>query len=207
MLGIFGGTFDPIHYGHLSAAWQVTQQLHLNELRFMPCHHPPHRNEPFASAEQRINMLELAIKNIPEFTIDEREINSTEISYSVNSLKQIRQEINNESLCFILGLDAFNQIHTWHEPQKIIELAHIVVLGRPENHLNQTNMINDLMRFRVNDPNELTSKSAGLIYFVHNTLLDISSTQIRQLVKNDLDPKFLLPDEILKYIKSHSLYT
>lgn len=207
MLGIFGGTFDPIHYGHLSAAWQTLHTLQLNELRFMPCHHPPHRDQPLAAPEHRINMLKLAIKDIPQFAIDEREIKSNEISYSFNSLKQIRKEIGEIPLCFILGLDAFNQIHTWHEPRKIIEVAHIIVLARPGQQLNQTDMINDLMQAQVHDPNILKTKNAGFVYFMENSLMDISATQIRKMLQQNIDPKFLLPDAVLNYITKEQLYS
>ncbi|MGA2654623.1 MAG: nicotinate-nucleotide adenylyltransferase [Gammaproteobacteria bacterium] len=207
MLGIFGGTFDPIHYGHLSAAWQVYQTLNLTQLRFMPCNHPPHRSAAIANATHRVNMLKLAIKDIPEFVIDDRELKSNDISYSVNSLKQIRQEIGNTPLCFILGLDAFNQIHTWHEPFEIIKLAHIIVLGRPDHNLNQTDMINDLMQHQIDNPEKLKMQNAGFIYFEQNTLLDISATQIRNMLIQGISPKFLLPDDVLDYIEHEGLYS
>jgi nicotinate-nucleotide adenylyltransferase len=189
MLGIFGGTFDPIHYGHLSAAWQVYQTFKLTELRFMPCNHPPHRAAPVASSEHRLNMLKLAIKDIPGFTIDDRELKTNDISYTVTSLTSIRNEIGAEPLCLILGADAFNQIHTWHEFEKIFKLADIIVLGRPDITVKQNKMNN-----------------MGRVFFEHNTLLDISASHIRNMLHNNLKPKFLLPDAVLDYIKREHLY-
>lgn len=158
MLGIFGGTFDPIHYGHLSAAWQVFQSLNLTELRFMPCNLPPHRAAPLATSEHRLNMLKLAIKDVPGFTIDDRELKTNDISYTVNSLTSIRHEVGDTPICLILGADAFNQIHTWHEPEKIMKLAQIVVLGRPDITVNKSKIT-----------------PVDRVYFEQNTLLDISA--------------------------------
>lgn len=189
MLGIFGGTFDPIHYGHLSAAWQVFQTFNLDELRFMPCNQPPHRKAPVASSEHRLNMLKLAIQDIPGFTIDDRELKTNDISYTVTSLTNIRNEVGAEPIYFILGADAFNQIHTWHEPEKILKLADLIVLGRPEITVNQ---------------NKLTN--TGHVYFEQNTLLDISASRIRNMLSNNLEPKFLLPDAVLDYIAYQGLY-
>ncbi|MFA6037811.1 MAG: nicotinate-nucleotide adenylyltransferase [Legionellales bacterium] len=201
MLGIFGGTFDPIHNGHLNAAQYVYKTLALDELRFMPCNRPPHREPPVASAQDRMNMLKLAIQDFPGFVIDSRELKSNEISYTVTSLTSIRKEVGEEPICLLLGEDAFNQIHTWHEPETIMQLAHIIILGRPDNILNKENLKNE-----VHDPLKLKFQSAGYVYFAQNALLDISATQIRNMLKHHLTPEFLLPDLVLDYIKRKQLY-
>ncbi len=206
MLGILGGTFDPIHYGHLNAAWHVYQTLDLNELRFMPCHRPPHRIAPNVSTDHRINMLKLAIQNIPGFVIDKRELNTDRISYTVDSLTDIRNEVGNTPICLLLGYDAFNQLATWHQPLKLIQLAHIVVVNRHDNLSPENDFIKELLTHEVNDPQKLKSHSAGFVYFTNNTQLDISATEIRKMFAEDKSPKFLLPDLVLDYIKKNNLY-
>lgn len=206
MLGILGGTFDPIHYGHLNAAWHGMQTLNLDELRLMPCLNPPHRPQPIANATERVEMLQLAIQNVRGFAIDDRELKNNQISYTVTSLTNIRTEVGNKPICLLLGIDAFNQIHTWHQPEQLMQLAHLIILGRPSQHLNQTDVIQEFMQRQVHDPLKLKSQHAGLIYFEQNALLDISATQIRQMISKGLSPKFLLPDAVLNYIATKKLY-
>lgn len=206
MLGILGGTFNPIHYGHLSAAWQTSQNLGLTALRFMPCHHPPHRNPPVVSVKDRLQMLHLAIDNIPGFVIDDRELKSNEISYTVNSLAAIRKEVGDTPICLLLGCGVFSQIKTWHEPEKLIHLAHIVIVDRPEEMLKRNDFIDDLLTHEISDPQMLKQKSAGLVYFENNTPLGISSTLIRQMLAKQQSPRFLLPESVLNYIHERKLY-
>lgn len=203
MLGILGGTFDPIHNGHLNAAIHVYNTLKLDELRFMPCNHPPHRKPPIASAQDRINMIKLAIKNYPGFIIDDRELKSNEISYTVNSLSAIRQEVGNTTVCLILGYDAFSQLHTWHESKKIIQLAHIIVVDRPDKIINK----NEFLKYEITDPNELKKQNAGFVYFENNIPINISSTLIRNKLKNKEELNTLLPATVLNYIEKMQLYS
>lgn len=206
MLGILGGTFDPIHYGHLSAAWHAYQTLELNELRFMPCNHPPHRQAPIADAAHRIAMLKLAIKDIPGFTLDDRELKTNEISYTVNSLSAVKEEVKDTPICLLLGYDAFSQIATWHNPDTLIKLAHIIILDRPEKIINQNDFIDKLLTTEVKDPKKLKQQNAGLVYFASNPLLCISSTLIRQILGQKLKPRFLLPEPVLNYMAEKKLY-
>lgn len=204
MLGLFGGTFDPIHYGHLSAAWQAYQTLGLRQLRLMPCHLPPHRAASKASSRQRLMMLKLAIQNIPEFVIDERELHSEDLSYTVNSLTQIREEIGDEPLCLLVGLD--NQLASWHQPEKLIQLAHLVFVNRPEHALVRNAFFDSLLKKEVQDPAQLAHSPQGLVYFLNNPTLTISSTLIRNLYAQEQSPRFLLPDAVLDYINTEQLY-
>jgi nicotinate-nucleotide adenylyltransferase len=207
MLGILGGTFDPIHYGHLSAAAWVYQTLALNELRFMPCHYPPHREMAKVSTVHRLNMLKLAIEHTPGFVIDERELKTDAISYTVHSLEQIRSELGNTPICLLIGRETFGQLPTWHTPERLLELAHLVVVNRPSQEFQPHVFIDELMKKVVQDPLLLKQKNAGSVYFADNPLLEISSTLIRQTLAQGINPQFLLPDKVLAYINHHGLYT
>lgn len=207
MLGIFGGTFDPIHYGHLSAAWQAYENLGLTQLRFMPCHLPPHRIHPHANAAQRIQMLKLAIENIPEFAIDARELETDALSYTVNSLTAIRNEAGDTPICLLLGSDAFSHIATWHQPEKLLQLAHLVIVDRPDAILKRNDFIDNLLTHEIKDPQQLQHVSHGALYFEKNTRLAISSTIIRQMLASHISPRFLLPEAVLDYIEENQLYT
>lgn len=206
MLGILGGVFDPIHFGHLSATWQVYQHLNLSELRLMPCHRPPHRAAPIASNEDRLNMLALAVQDIPGFVIDKRELISNDISYTFNSLTAIRKEMRDTPICLIIGQDALNQIDTWHQAEQLITLAHLVVMKRPDEHIEHNRFIDNLLKHRTDDPTQLRQKNAGYLYFISNPSLGISSTLIRQIRADALSPRFLLPDTVLHYIEEKQLY-
>ena len=131
MIGIFGGTFDPIHYGHLRPAQEAMQKLALAELRFVPAAQPPHRPPPLASAAQRLAMIELAIRDLPGFRADDRELQRGGLSYTVLTLESLRAELGNTPLCLLVGADQFRNFETWHRWQEIPDLVHLVVLNRP----------------------------------------------------------------------------
>ena len=134
-IGIFGGTFDPIHHGHLRLAQEAFEQCNLASVRFIPSGTPPHRNKPHSSAQQRLAMVRLSLQDNAAFTLDEREIHRTEPCYTVDTLTSLRDEVGkHQSLCLLVGGDAFLLLHTWHKWKKLFSLAHIVVVqraGRP----------------------------------------------------------------------------
>jgi len=206
MLGVFGGTFDPIHYGHLRAALEVCQRLSLNELRFIPAYQPVHRVPPVASIEHRVAMLELAIQGIPQFQVDKREIARGGPSYTVDTLMSLRQEFPETPLCCLVGMDAFSHITTWHRWQKLLDLAHLVVLQRPGAMLPKTTAIEQLLTHRVSDVSLLSSTKQGFIWIEPITLLDISATAIRQQLALGQTPYFLLPDNVLQYIHRYKVF-
>ena len=131
MIGIFGGTFDPIHYGHLRSALEVKEIFGLTEVRLIPSAQPPHREQPAATALMRLQMLELAVKNQPGLIIDTRELNRSGVSYMVDTLKSLRKEFKDEPLLLFIGSDAFNNLKTWYQWQHLFDFAHIVVMTRP----------------------------------------------------------------------------
>jgi nicotinate-nucleotide adenylyltransferase len=208
MIGIFGGTFDPIHYGHLRSALEVKDIFGLNEVRLIPCASPPHREQPAVTAEMRLQMLTRAIKNQPGLKIDTRELDRHKASdqtpsYMVDTLKSLRQEFPTEPLLLFIGTDAFKHLTSWHQWQQLFDYAHIVVMTRPGF---ETQELNDFFKARLAEAKELAQASAGKLCFQQVTQLDISATAIRAMIADKQNPGFLLPDAVIEYIKQHKLY-
>lgn len=208
MIGILGGSFDPIHFGHLRLAVEVFQALKLSELRLIPTGQPPHRSPPVASAGQRLSMVKAAIKGVPGLHVDDRELRRSGPSYTVDTLLSLRAELGAEPLCLIIGMDAFLKLNTWHRWQELAELAHIVVAHRPGWAGEPADEIRQLLaERRVDDPIRLTASSAGCIFLCPITQLDISSSQIRRLIADRNSASFLLPESVLNIIKTENLYS
>jgi nicotinate-nucleotide adenylyltransferase len=204
MIGIFGGTFDPIHYGHLRSALEMKEAFDLTEVRFIPSATPPHRNQPVATAEQRLQMVELAIQDQDHFICDARELNRHGFSYMVDTLASLRQDFPNQPLLLFIGTDAFNQLSSWYQWQRLVDFAHVVVMTRPSV---DSQPLDDFFTERyTTDKAELTITLAGKLYFHAVTQLDISATAIRQLIAQQRDPRFLLPDAVIDYITQQQLY-
>ncbi|MFA6052550.1 MAG: nicotinate-nucleotide adenylyltransferase [Methylobacter sp.] len=208
MIGILGGTFDPIHYGHLRSALEVKDIFGLTEVRLIPCANPPHREQPAVTAEMRLQMLELAIKNQPGLKIDTRELDRYDQhqapSYMVDTLKSLRQEFPTEPLLLFIGSDAFKHLTGWHQWQQLFDYAHIVVMTRPGF---ETQELDGFFKARLaKDKNELAQDAAGKLCFQQITQLDISATAIRDIITRKQNPGFLLPDAVIEYIKQHKLY-
>lgn len=208
MIGILGGTFDPIHYGHLRTALDVQQALSLDEVRFIPCGEPPHRNKPLADPLQRLSMVRAAIAGQEKFTVDDREIRRNGPSYMVDTLASLKQDFKDESLCLIIGTDAFNSLDQWYQWQRIFDLSNIVVMRRPagEGQSGLNKRVYKQVKHRVVDKDELTKKQNGGICFVSVTQLDISATVIRQLWHQGNDIQFFLPDSVLRLIQQQNIY-
>jgi nicotinate-nucleotide adenylyltransferase len=204
MIGIFGGTFDPIHYGHLRSALEVKEVFGLTKLLLIPSAQPPHRTQPEATATQRLQMLELAVSNHSELSVDARELAHDGPSYMVDTLASLSEDYPQESLLLFIGSDAFKYLSHWHQWQRIFDLAHIVVLTRPGTEIDH---LEAFFKQRLcQQLTELASTKAGKLYFQPVTSLDISATAIRQKIINQQNPGFLLPDMVLAYIKQHQLY-
>jgi len=207
MICILGGTFDPVHFGHLRPALEVQQALGIASVHLLPCRIPPHRNPPHASAEQRLELLRLAVADEPALQIDERELRRDGPSYMVDTLESIRAERPGESLCLALGMDAFSGLDSWHRWQAIKDLCHMVVMQRPGNAWPQQGSVADWVNeARVDDVKNLEATTAGCILGVPVTQLAISSTYIRELLAAGRSPRFLMPDAVLKRIKQEKLY-
>lgn len=206
-LAIFGGTFDPIHIGHLRSAIEVRELLACDELRFIPCHQPPHRAEPAATSAQRMRMLELAIAGEPGLTVDAREIQRDGPSYTIDTLTQLRAEMGAECrLHLVVGMDAFSALDGWHRWRELLDFAHLVVMHRPENAMLGRGVVAELLRERRVDVEQLQKSPSGSIAIVQLTPLPISATAIRGLIRAHRSPRYLLPDAVWEFIRSNSLY-
>ncbi len=204
---ILGGTFNPVHFGHLRMAQEMLNQFFEAKVSLMPSAFPPHRDKPSATPEQRIEMLQLALKNSEGIEIDARELERDEPSYSVVTLKNLRKEVGESSLIFLMGTDAFAKLNQWYQWRNLLELTNILVIERPNNDFPVDGEVADYYaQHQVEDATELAQHSHGKIGRFTMPLLDISSTKIRQQIKCGKSPRFLLPNAILDYIETHQLY-
>lgn len=204
MIGIFGGSFDPIHYGHLLPVAQVAAALGLERVHFVVAARPPHRAPPVASAEQRLAMVRLALADRPRFVADDREFSRAGPSYMADTLDSFRAEYRQQRLCLILGLDAFLGLPTWHEWQRIPLLVHFVVLQRP-GWVGQD--LPDWASSRASDSAaDLEQQAAGRVLFQPITPQSISATEIRAAVRSGQSVAGLLPEAVLGYIRENRLY-
>jgi nicotinate-nucleotide adenylyltransferase len=206
-LGIMGGAFDPVHFGHLRTAVELYERLQLSELRLVPSANPPHRAPHLASGEQRVSMLEAAIADLPWCRVDERELQRQGPSWSVVTLEEIRSEIGERSLCMILGMDAFLGLPDWHRWNELLELAHIVVAYRPGSTPPTDGPLGELLAAHgTTKPADIQSTPAGHILAQEVTQLEISSSAIRDLLFHEQGARYLLPAGALKIIEATGCY-
>lgn len=205
-IGIFGGTFDPIHFGHLRAALEIQQKLCLDDMRLIPCRFPPHRSTPIAEAEHRFNMVKLSVE-ATELAVDEQEMQRSGPSYSIDTLMSLRREFPEASLCMVVGADAFLSLPSWYQWEKLIQLANIVVMYRLGWSIPSEGIMADLLKKHalLQDEN-LNEFSSGKIVMQDITALDISASQIRNMIENGGSPRFLLPEKVWQYIQEKGLY-
>ncbi len=213
-IGIFGGTFDPIHFGHLRLAQEALTGLSLQQIRFIPAGQPPHRSAPQVAAAARLDMVRLACADNPDFAVDEREVLRAAPSYTVDTLTALRAEVGAEqALCLLLGADAYLGLTTWHRWQELFSLVHLVVAHRPgfpqlawTEHMPPDLLQEHAARYTEN-PNDLASAPAGRIHALAITALDISASRIRADLRRGASPRYLLPAAVLNYISTRKLYT
>lgn len=206
-IGLLGGTFDPVHIGHLRGALEVVEFMGLDELRLIPSARPPHRETPQVSAQDRLAMVEQAVAGLPSLRVDDRELRRDRPSYSIDTLESLRGELAaDDQLFLILGWDAFCGLPTWHRWDELLRHCHILVLQRPDADSEACEALRDLLAARnIADPLALQGP-AGQISFIWQTPLAVSATQIRSLLANDRSARFLVPDAVLAYINAHGLY-
>jgi nicotinate-nucleotide adenylyltransferase len=208
MIGIFGGTFDPIHFGHLRTALEVLQGAELDEVRFIPLHRAVHREQPVAEGAVRLRMIEAAISAQPGFVADDRELRRRGESYTVDTLGSVHAEFGDSSICLIVGGDAFRQFLGWHRPLEILDLAHLVVMQRPGHGVLNVPGLQSLIDERATDRVEdLRRQPSGKIFFQPVTQLEISATKIRSLIAAGGTPRYLLPESVLHLIQEGKLYS
>jgi len=187
-IGIFGGTFDPIHSGHLITAQSVREIRKLDKIIFIPSFTSPHKSDiETSSPEDRINMIKIAIEGIPFFSYSNYEIRKGGISYTVDTLRELKKKY--ENLEFIIGYDNIFQFHNWKEPDEIFKLSKIIVLKRKSSH-----------------PPPFEDKYFKEAELVQTRGIEISATDIRERVRKNLPIHFLVPEKVEKYIYEHNLY-
>jgi|TARA_B110000977_G_scaffold182617_1_gene244424 nicotinate-nucleotide adenylyltransferase len=207
-VALFGGTFNPVHIGHLRVAAELAELLQVDSIRLMPCAFPPHRGTPQATALQRLEMLQAALANQSVLVADDLELQRPEPSYSIDTLKLVREQIGTQQpLFFCLGMDALAKIDTWQQWQELLNHCHIVVSSRPDSALPQPGPLADWIdAHRCDDLPSLRQSSGGKIHFCELTMLDLSSTEIRRKLARGENIQFMTPDAVVDYIQQHHLY-
>jgi nicotinate-nucleotide adenylyltransferase len=207
-IGILGGTFDPIHHGHLRLAIEAQETLNIDEVRLIPARQSPHRQPPYASEEQRLKMIELATAEINGVIVDDRELQREGRSYTIDTVKSLRNEFSQSTIALIIGMDAFKTFNSWRDWMSILDYVHIILVDRPESDENFSDL--ELKDYYLKNKSEKMSDAmqtpAGQILKIEIPKLEISSTHIRQQLINDLDVRYLLPTKVIDYIKEESLY-
>lgn len=211
--GIYGGTFDPIHHGHLRIAEELLDIISLEKIIFVPSGEPRLREKTAASKIQRAEMVKLGIHGNEHFSIDEREINRNGVTVTVQTLRELRHESDtDEALCFILGMDAFGKIDQWFEWRELFTLCHLVVVARPgympvaEERNWSVAVEAEFAARNTTNADDLARQSSGLIYAAQTSLLDISASRIRALIAAGKSTRYLLPENVGDYIKHNKLY-
>ena len=208
LVGVFGGTFNPVHYGHLRSALELVERLQLEQLRLMPSASPPHRDAPECSAERRAAMVELAVTGEPRLVCDAREMQRPGKSYTIDSLIELRGELGAQrGLCMVLGCDAVQDIATWHRWQELLDWAHIVIIARPGWQLPRAGELAQWLKTHQLESSELLrQRPCGGIAIEELRPLAISSTEIRDLLASGRSARYLMPQSVLDYIQTHTLY-
>lgn len=206
-IGILGGTFDPIHLGHIKIAEFTLQKCSLQKIIFLPCNIPVHRYKPIATPAQRLKMTQLAIKDHPNFMVDDREINRAGTSLMYDTLKSLKQDYPDNPLVLILGYDAFARLDTWHQWEKLIDYTHFIIVNRTGIKIELPAPIKILLQtVEVFDAAALQNKQNGLIYQLHNDPIPISATKIRQQLRDQETPIDTLAKNVYNYIREEGLY-
>ena len=198
MIGIYGGSFDPVHLGHLITAESIKKELNFERLFLLPCCEPVHKNSLHYSSEQRLEMLSLAIKEFPSLEIDTREIDRGGSSYMIETLAEIVKEFKDSSVCLIIGMDSFISFKTWKKWDEFAKLVHLIILPRKTNQHPQKSL--DTFDIALNK-NHLNNKTSGLLYFSNSELIDISSSDIRGKIVSNQNLDGLTPSSIINILQ------
>lgn len=205
---IYGGTFDPVHHGHLRLAIEVRDRLGVDTISLVPCHIPPHRDETGATPDQRLELLRLAVAGEPGLQVDDRELRRQGASFTADTLRQLRDELGpDEPLAMVVGTDSFAGFDRWRDWQRIPELAHVVVVRRPGAPVSASGVPGKLLaERRASEPDRLHSRPAGCLLELEPPLLDISATAIRERIADGRSPRYLLPGSVWAEIRRQRLY-
>ncbi len=207
-VALFGGTFNPIHTGHLRIATELAELLKVDTLRLVPCAFPPHRGEPQVSAEQRLAMLRAATASQSLLIADDMELHRAAPSYSIDTVTLVRQQMGDTQPLFLcIGMDALLKINTWQRWQELLLHCHIVVSSRPNTEQPVSGSVADwIAQHQCDDLGTMQQRPAGNVHFCDLTMLDISSTSIRKNIAQGKSINFMTPDTVVDYIQQHHLY-
>jgi len=198
MIGIFGGSFDPVHLGHLKTAKSIKKELNFERLFLLPCHDPVHKNSLHYSPKQRLEMLNLAIKDYPSLEIDTREIDREGNSYMIDTLADLTEEFKGKTICLIIGMDSFLSFKTWKKWDEFARLVHLIILPRNTDGLVEKNLETFDLAL---DKSDLNISSSGLLYFSNSELINISSTDIRGKIASNQNLDGLMPSSVIKFLQ------
>ena len=203
-IGILGGTFDPIHQGHVQIALEAKRQLTLDEVRLVPCRLPPHRDLPHLTGDQRLHLLRITVADFVGLLVEDCELKREGPSYTIDTLKALRKELGSDvSLVLIMGADAYCNLASWHCWSKLTVLANIAVMRRPGYELPKQGTLADWLHNST--PDQVTQQPAGVVVVLDQTQTDVSATQVRQQLADGQVPDYLLPP-VRDYILDHQLY-
>ena len=198
---IYGGAFDPVHLGHIKIALHILAHPEISQLRLLPCYLHPDKNKPYATSAHRCNMLKLIAKE--SLTVDHCELDRKGVSYTVDTAKHLRKKLGTEMpLALVLGLDTYTTINSWQNVEQLPSLLNLIVVARPKVKLE-----NDNSGWRsVETLQEMTHHTAGTVHFMPEPLIDVSSSQIRTMIAQGIQPRYQLPGVVWNYIKRNQLY-
>lgn len=208
-LVFMGGTFDPVHNGHLRTALELQQWLAVEQVCLIPSGAPVHRDQPGCTAQQRLEMVQWAVADEPALCADPREVESDEPSWTLLTLQALRQERGQDCpIIMTMGMDAFQTLDRWHRWQEFLQYAHILVIARPGYEATSLTSVLQIVLHQHGSPDYrlLLQRPAGLVHIQELTPLGISATQIRQLIASGQSPRYLLPEPVWHYIRQHELY-
>lgn len=213
-LGIFGGTFDPIHNGHIYPVLEAAKITQIKNIGLMPCFIPSHKSDAIVSSKHRLKMVELICEQYPLFFADPRDIKRGKPTFTVDSLQEIRSAMPNTPICFFIGTDSLQKLCTWHQWQRLFSLCHFVVCERKgdavdklktdsDQYLQLQNLLKERQIFNVSG---LHSSIAGHIYIAKTATITLSSTEVRNKIYNNQSVEDIMPPKIIEYIEKHKLY-
>lgn len=207
LVGMFGGTFDPVHIAHLRVGLDIVEAGYLEQLRLIPCHVPPHRGDPEVTTRQRLAMLRLAVRGEPRLVVDERELQRDGPSYTADTLATLQRDFPHAHLCLLLGTDSFVSLPTWDRWRELAEYAHVIVMTRPDYPLALPAALEQWLHGReVAEWRLLREQRAGYVLHQEVTAMAVSATAIRDRLGRGRSGRYLLPDAVWEYIRDNGLY-